>query len=152
MLCPPGTEEHWGFCVGSLDLSASQMSHFGWGLQLETDFRSVTTTSQNWFCSLWSAPATERLRLNKTTMCKSWFNLPTLQIHTQQEIIMMMVMIIISMEILLYFWIFKFLGFEHNDLPSPSAEDYFRKVFMFLLQLPFFIATSVLGNSPLMFI
>lgn len=65
---------------------------------------------------------------------------------------MMMVMIIISMEILLYFWIFKFLGFEHNDLPSPSAEDYFRKVFMFLLQLPFFIATSVLGNSPLMFI
>lgn len=35
MLCPPGTtstEEHWGFCVGSLNQNGSQMRHLGWSL------------------------------------------------------------------------------------------------------------------------
>lgn len=44
--------KNWGFCVGNLNPSGSQMNHFEWGLQLETDFRRVTNISQNQFLSL----------------------------------------------------------------------------------------------------
>lgn len=149
MLCPPDTtctQEYWGFCVGSLSPSGSQMSHFGWGLQLETDFRSVTTTSQKSFCLLWSGPAPERLWLNGTAACKSQISLPALQTHTRQvTMITIMIIIFYIFDIIvpvqtpLCFCMSKFLIYEHSDPCSPS-QGYDRKVscsiFSFSCSLP----------------